>query len=408
MRALAVTLAIGLLAVVSDGHIVHQASTGKVKGLRWQPSHAVGHQSRRLQQSTPSSFASANNITSTIVNATKDGGFLVTGSLLLNAVSPSQVTIQVPQALSGFNTVLNASSLTTSPVAAGAGCMYIAFASSVPVDAFLSTYDDFVSLVTDKGSYNIAQKKPLAGSNFTQVVKGNATVKVDSSDYYVLVLANNGGSSPADVLYQFATYSANSTVCNSAGTQVAVNATGQAVTTKTPPPPPAAPKSNVTGTTPFFFDFAKLADGDIELVTVITNAACIRYQLLGQLKSATYKNLDLVAFLTDTNRTLAWAAAGFNSSLQFAIPGSGCNQNTTRQQICEAGLAELKPNERYFFWAASGLQKPNVAADTGDAPLRYTARSTGNCLDFTFPRQPRTTQTPSASPGAPPTQAPKR
>ena len=73
-----------------------------------------------------------------------------TGSLLLNAVSPSQVTIQVPQALSGFNTVLNASSLTTSPVAAGAGCMYIAFASSVPVDAFLSTYDDFVSLVTDK------------------------------------------------------------------------------------------------------------------------------------------------------------------------------------------------------------------------------------------------------------------
>ena len=32
----------------------------------------------------------------------------------------------------------------------------------------------------------------------------------------------------------------------------------------------------------FFFDFAKLADGDIELVTVITNAACIRYQLLGR------------------------------------------------------------------------------------------------------------------------------
>ena len=36
----------------------------------------------------------------------------------------------------------------------------------------------------------------------------------------------------------------------------------------------------------FFFDFAKLADGDIELVTVITNAACIRYQLLGELPCA--------------------------------------------------------------------------------------------------------------------------
>jgi len=35
-------------------------------------------------------------------------------------------------------------------------------------------------------------------------------------------------------------------------------------------------------TVQFFFDFAKLADGDIELVTVITNAACIRYQLLGE------------------------------------------------------------------------------------------------------------------------------
>ncbi len=82
MRALAVTLAIGLLAVVSDGHLVHQASTGKVEGLRWQPSHGVGHQSRRLQQSTPSSFASANNITSTIVNATRDGGFLVVSKLV--------------------------------------------------------------------------------------------------------------------------------------------------------------------------------------------------------------------------------------------------------------------------------------------------------------------------------------
>lgn len=46
--------------------------------------------------------------------------------------------------------MLNISSLTTSPVAAGAGCLYVALASSVPVDAFLSTYDDFVSLVTDK------------------------------------------------------------------------------------------------------------------------------------------------------------------------------------------------------------------------------------------------------------------
>ena len=58
--------------------------------------------------------------------------------------------------------------------------------------------------------------------------------------------------------------------------------------------------------------------------------------------------------------------------------------------------------------AACRLQKPTVAADSADAPLRYTSRSVGNCLDFSFPRQPRTTQTPSASPGAPPTQAPKR
>ncbi len=72
-----------------------------------------------------------------------------TGSLLLNAVSPTEVSIRVPQALNGFNTLLNASSLTTTPVASGAGCVYVAFASSAPVDAFLSTYDDFVALVTN-------------------------------------------------------------------------------------------------------------------------------------------------------------------------------------------------------------------------------------------------------------------
>lgn len=76
--------------------------------------------------------------------------------------------------------------------------------------------------------------------------------------------------------------------------------------------------------------------------------------LAGQLKSAAYTDLDLAAFITDTNRTLEWAAAGFNSTLQYAIPGSICAQNTTRQSICEAGLAELKPGERYFLWVASG------------------------------------------------------
>ena len=46
----------------------------------------------------------------------------------------------------------------------------------------------------------------------------------------------------------------------------------------------------------FFFDFAKLADGDIELVTVITNAACIRYQLLGM--TTQYIGLEMPVFHT--------------------------------------------------------------------------------------------------------------
>lgn len=49
------------------------------------------------------------------------------------------------------------------------------------------------------------------------------------------------------------------------------------------------------------------------------------------------------------------------------------------------------------------LQNPDKAANTADAPLRYSARSSGNCLDYNFPRQPRTTQT--TTPAA---QAPKR
>ena len=35
-------------------------------------------------------------------------------------------------------------------------------------------------------------------------------MKVDNSDYYVMVVANTGASGTADVLYQYATYSVNS------------------------------------------------------------------------------------------------------------------------------------------------------------------------------------------------------
>ncbi len=70
-------------------------------------------------------------------------------------------------------------------------------------------------------------------------------------------------------------------VCRSAGRQVVVDAAGKATVNQLAPSPAPPHKSNVTGTTPFFFDFAKLSDGDIELVTVITAATCIRYQLLG-------------------------------------------------------------------------------------------------------------------------------
>lgn len=48
------------------------------------------------------------------------------------------------------------------------------------------------------------------GSSFSAASKGNATVKVDNSDYYVMVVANTATSGSADVLYQYATYSTNS------------------------------------------------------------------------------------------------------------------------------------------------------------------------------------------------------
>ena len=85
-----------------------------------------------------------------------------------------------------------------------------------------------MKLLLCRGSYDISQKKPVAGSNFTQVVKGNSTVKVDSTDYYVLVIANNAGTSPADVLYQFATYSVNSSGEICAAVQADLVLTGRA------------------------------------------------------------------------------------------------------------------------------------------------------------------------------------
>ena len=57
----------------------------------------------------------------------------------------------------------------------------------------------------------------MAGSGFSGAVRGNATVKVDDSDYYVLVVANTAATGSADVLYQYATYSVNSTGAHRAG-----------------------------------------------------------------------------------------------------------------------------------------------------------------------------------------------
>ncbi len=72
------TLAIACLVVVSQAAELDRLTTSNVRNLRWQPSNVVKERGRRLQQSVAgSSFANANNITSTIVNATRDGGFLV-------------------------------------------------------------------------------------------------------------------------------------------------------------------------------------------------------------------------------------------------------------------------------------------------------------------------------------------
>lgn len=72
------TLAIACLVFVSQAAELDRITTSNLRELRWQPSQVVKERGRRLQQSVAgSSFANANNITSTIVNATRDGGFLV-------------------------------------------------------------------------------------------------------------------------------------------------------------------------------------------------------------------------------------------------------------------------------------------------------------------------------------------
>lgn len=60
------------------------------------------------------------------------------------------MTINEAEEARGFELTLNGSSVTTSPVASGAACIYVAFAAATPVDAFVSTYDDFVNLVTSR------------------------------------------------------------------------------------------------------------------------------------------------------------------------------------------------------------------------------------------------------------------
>ena len=79
------------------------------------------------------------------------GAAAQTGSLAIS-LAGRNVTIKEPEDARGFATVLNSSSVTTSPVASGASCIYMAFAADVPVNAFVSTYDDFVNLVTTRSA----------------------------------------------------------------------------------------------------------------------------------------------------------------------------------------------------------------------------------------------------------------
>ena len=67
------------------------------------------------------------------------------------------------------------------------------------------------SLVTlaHRGTFDLLAASRVPGSDFGARLSGNATVRVSPAQYYVLVLANSGvGGTPADILYQFATYSA--------------------------------------------------------------------------------------------------------------------------------------------------------------------------------------------------------
>ncbi|KAK9835397.1 hypothetical protein WJX81_006998 [Elliptochloris bilobata] len=342
------------------------------------------------------------SVTSAVLNATRDGGFLVTGSLAISSAD-RKVTIKEAEEVHGFELTLNGSSVTTSPVASGAACVYMAFAAATPVDAFLSTYDDFVNLVTTRGTFDLTAAMRVPGSDFAGKVSGNATVAVSPAQYYVLVMANTGASAPTDVLYQFATYSAASPACALAGSRTSTDWSGRNNAVQAPAAAPALAlaASSAPATTPFLFDFTRLSSGDIQLVTVITNAVCICYQLLGQLRAGPSSQLDLVAFITTQRGTLVWARNGFGSRVPAAIVGSLCSQTTSQRGLCEAAVAGLNASERYYLWVASGLQHPRQPPDDADVPLRFTARAEGRCASVAFPRQPRGSQPSTPSPSDP-------
>ena len=116
----------------------------------------------------------------------------------------------------------------------------------------------------------------------------------------------------------------------------------------------------------------------------------------------------------------AWAV---DSAHVGAVPwhGTGCTPPLTAARLTRPSRRVCGCMPRTAAYRAGGvlrgsaglllrrrLQQPTKVANTADAPLRYTARSTGNCLDFAFPRQPRTTQTTTAAATAQAAQAPRR
>ncbi|KAK9787884.1 hypothetical protein WJX73_009485 [Symbiochloris irregularis] len=320
-----------------------------------------------------------------LYEATSEGGLSLAGNVtLLISVFNGAYSVQKPIVRYGYlDTSLNVPGTFSSAIFQGAGCVSISALSSGNISGLLATFANLSQavLVLPNGAAAVSpsQFSAAPGSSFSSA-NGELIIATEpfSSLYtYLFYTPQNltnlalltGNASEEQVRLSFTTHPVGSSACQAAN---ATNLT--------------SPFNSLGSTSPFFVaEYSMQPFALLPLRRIITNATCIKYNLLAQSSVLQYTDLDISVIVTNQSGTDALLSTTRASPRNYALPGSTCSQTLSSWGQCTASLSNLDPTQFYWFWFVSGLVSPNQTPNQAVAQLEYAASAASDCSTLTLP-----------------------